>query len=261
LDESSDRLLENVDKLYNSTNNAASRLEETAAATEEIMGITNNNMQKIQELSSLSKDVKTSVTNGFEHSNQTTQAMDEINTQISAINKAIVVIDQISFQTNILSLNAAVEAATAGEAGKGFAVVAQEVRNLASRSADAANEIKALVQNATTKANYGKSIATEMINGYTVLNENITNTLSLVDQVEGTFKEQQAGIEQINNAINILDQQTQENAQIASLTHDIAVETDEMAKFIVVSADEKQFIGKESTKVKTIHKSLKKMDF
>jgi methyl-accepting chemotaxis protein len=73
--------------------------------------------------------------------------MDEIDNQVNAINEAITVIDQIAFQTNILSLNAAVEAATAGEAGKGFAVVAQEVRNLANRSADAAREIKNLVEN------------------------------------------------------------------------------------------------------------------
>ena len=84
------------------------------------------------------------------------KAMDEINETVININEAISVIDQIAFQTNILSLNAAVEAATAGEAGKGFAVVAQEVRNLASRSAEAAKEIKDLVENATVRANNGK---------------------------------------------------------------------------------------------------------
>ncbi|RBQ25708.1 methyl-accepting chemotaxis protein, partial [Arcobacter sp. CECT 9188] len=80
-------------------------------------------------------------------------AMDEINTQVNLVNEAISIIDQIAFQTNILSLNAAVEAATAGEAGKGFAVVAQEVRNLAARSAEAAKEIKDIVEKATIKAN------------------------------------------------------------------------------------------------------------
>ncbi|MCT7608932.1 methyl-accepting chemotaxis protein, partial [Aliarcobacter butzleri] len=92
-------------------------------------------------------------------------------------NDSISVIDQIAFQTNILSLNAAVEAATAGEAGKGFAVVAQEVRNLASRSAEAAKEIKAIVENATNKANQGKEIATNMIDGYKELNQNISQTI------------------------------------------------------------------------------------
>ena len=119
--------------------------------------------------------------------------MTEIDKEVNAINEAITVIDQIAFQTNILSLNAAVEAATAGEAGKGFAVVAQEVRNLASRSAEAANEIKTLVQNATTKANDGKSIANQMINGYTELNENISKTIELIKDVEMASKEQQQG--------------------------------------------------------------------
>ena len=98
---------------------------------------------------------------GKELAYKTASSMEEINTQVHAINEAISVIDQIAFQTNILSLNAAVEAATAGEAGKGFAVVAAEVRNLASRSAEAANEIKTIVLNATTKAKEGKEITSK----------------------------------------------------------------------------------------------------
>ena len=90
--------------------------------------------------------------------------------QVNEINNAISLIDQIAFQTNILSLNAAVEAATAGEAGKGFAVVAGEVRNLANKSAEAANEIKKLVEIANQKAHEGKDISNEMQNGYKNLN-------------------------------------------------------------------------------------------
>ncbi len=156
--------------------------------------------------------------------------MDEINVQVNLITDAISIIDQIAFQTNILSLNAAVEAATAGEAGKGFAVVAQEVRNLAARSAEAAKEIKTIVENATKKANDGKDIANHMIDGYKELNQNITNTINLISDIEMSSKEQLSGIEQINDAITQLDQQTQQNASIASQTHDVAVLTDEIAK-------------------------------
>jgi methyl-accepting chemotaxis protein len=178
--------------------------------------------------------------------------MDEINTEVNAINDAISVIDQIAFQTNILSLNAAVEAATAGEAGKGFAVVAQEVRNLASRSAEAASEIKKLVESATQKANTGKIISSNMIEGYGHLGKNIEQTIELIKGVESASKEQFGAIKQINDAVNLLDQQTQKNASIANQTQSVAVETDALAKLVVQNANEKEFIGKESVKAKKI---------
>ncbi|GKT32078.1 PAS domain S-box protein [Aduncisulcus paluster] len=203
-------------------------------------------------MSNFASNITDSASQGESLANQTTDAMNEIDKEVNAINEAISVIDQIAFQTNILSLNAAVEAATAGEAGKGFAVVAQEVRNLASRSAEAANEIKSLVENATTKANGGKKIADKMINGYTVLNENIARTIELIKDVEMASKEQLTGIEQINDAVNSLDQQTQQNAMIASQTHDVAVDTDKIAKLVVSDADAKEFVGKNTVKAKTM---------
>ena len=187
--------------------------------------------------------------------------MDEINVQVNAINESISVIDQIAFQTNILSLNAAVEAATAGEAGKGFAVVAAEVRNLASRSAEAAREIKAIVENATSKANQGKQIAGHMIDGYKQLNQNISQTINLISDIEMSSKEQLSGIEQINDAVNSLDQQTQKNAAIATQAHDIALITDNIAKLVVSNANAKEFIGKNEVRAKDINLGNKKESF
>ncbi len=125
------------------------------------------------------------------------------------IYESIDAIDQIAFQTNILSLNAAVEAATAGEAGKGFAVVAGEVRNLATRSAEAAKVIKSLVEAASSTANEGKIIADNMIKGYDSLNASIDNTITLINDVAFSSTEQEKGIVQINDAVNSLDKATQ----------------------------------------------------
>ena len=248
LQSSSNELLNNIDGLSTASNEAAASLEETAAALEEITANISNNTQSVIKMATYGNDVKNSVNQGQELANKTTLSMDEINIEVNAISDAISVIDQIAFQTNILSLNAAVEAATAGEAGKGFAVVAQEVRNLASRSAEAANEIKALVSNATSKANNGKLISDEMIEGYTHLNESITKTLNMIDDVQNASKEQQNGIVQINSAITTLDHQTQQNASVALHTKEIATQTQTIAHEIVDDSNEKEFIGKDNIK-------------
>ncbi|MCT7500991.1 methyl-accepting chemotaxis protein [Aliarcobacter cryaerophilus] len=244
LEKSSQILIKNVDILNLSSNSAAASLEQTAAALEEINATVINNTNNVVQMSKYSNEVNNSAKKGQEMAKNTATAMEDITNQVMNINEAILVIDQIAFQTNILSLNAAVEAATAGEAGKGFAVVAQEVRNLASRSAQAAREIKNIVELATLKTNEGKEISNLMISGYRELLDNIEKQAVMIREISDSSKEQESGISQINNAVNQLDQQTQQNASIASKTQDIALQTDTLSKEIVKEVLEKRFIGK-----------------
>ena len=244
LENASKKLIANVDTLNSSSNEAASSLEETAAALEEITATIISNSENIDNMTDSSDCLTLSANDGLNLAKQTSSAMDDITSQVTLITEAISVIDKIAFQTNILSLNAAVEAATAGEAGKGFAVVAQEVRNLASRSAEAAKEIKDLVQNATAKASFGKDITAEMINGYGELLTNVTAVDEMIKSISASSREQEAGITQINDSITNLDRQTQENANIASQTYEVANQTDELAKQIVEESQSKEFFGK-----------------
>ncbi len=244
LENSSRELTNNIKILSSNATSQAASLEETAASVEEITSNIQNTNKKAQEMFNISSDTKESANKGKDLASQTVQSMDDINQQVSSINDAITVIDQIAFQTNILSLNAAVEAATAGEAGKGFAVVAQEVRNLASRSAEAAREIKNLVENATQKANIGKDISSSMIEGFANLEEKIVQTNDLINDVSSASKEQSNAMSQIADAINQLDQFTQENASIADKTNAIANETLKVATEFVQEANKNEFEGK-----------------
>ncbi len=234
--------LENASKkLSNSSNIQAASLEETAAAIEEISATVSRSSENAVKMALYATNVTKSSNTGKELAYKTATSMEEINNQVIAINEAISVIDQIAFQTNILSLNAAVEAATAGEAGKGFAVVAAEVRNLASRSADAANEIKSIVSNATIKAKEGKEITSKMIEGYNDLNENIVVTTKLIEDVANASKEQQLAMAQINDTVNSLDQATQQNAALASTINDMAAKTSNLVTHLQSTINQTSF--------------------
>ena len=208
-------LSDTANNLASSSNHQAASLEETAAALEEVTSTVINTSDNSVKMNQLSNEVNGSVKNGENLAKNTYQSMESINNEVNLISEATSMIEQIAFQTNILSLNAAVEAATAGEAGKGFAVVAQEVRNLAQRSAEAAKEIKALVETANVKAQNGKEISLKMISGYEVLDNNISSTIKIIDSVASAAKEQQAAMEQITDTVNTLDQATQRNASLA----------------------------------------------
>ena len=233
-------LEESVDQIQLSLSQQSQELEDSISELSQITEVITETTSDAVSMDSFAKKVTVSVKAGQELANRTSLEMDEIALQVSEIYEAITIIDQISFQTNILSLNAAVEAATAGEAGKGFAVVAQEVRNLANKSAEAASQIKALVASATTKANEGKVISDDMKDGYNSLNEHINSTIGLINNVTKASQNQQTRIEQINTNISAIQQHTIKSTKMASNASSIAKETSKLATTIVNDAQEKK---------------------
>ncbi|MBD3841082.1 MAG: HAMP domain-containing protein [Campylobacterales bacterium] len=228
-------------KLSDASTTQASALEQTAASIEETVENIKLSSKNTSDMLKLAKELNGASEVGANLAHQTSVSMDDISHEVNEINDAISVIDQIAFQTNILSLNAAVEAATAGEAGKGFAVVAGEVRNLASRSAEAANEIKSIVSLANNKANDGKRIAGEMIQGYNILNQNIEQTTKLIDQVAVAAKEQENAMVQINATVSELDRMTQQNSSIAMNINEMSSQTAQLTQNLQAALDRTTF--------------------
>ena len=223
----------------------AQTIEETSASIEEIAANISQNRQTTKEMALIGQKVQESSSLGIDLVSQTLTSMDEISIATKEASEAISIIAQIAFQTNILSLNAAVEAATAGEAGKGFAVVAQEVRSLANKSAEAAKIIDNLMNNLTAKTIEGKNTSQNLVNEYEVLNENIDETLRLIRQVETASQQQEIGITQINNAVSQIDLLTQKNQKVAQSVNDISLKSLSLAKETVFNMEEVQFEGKE----------------
>ena len=254
-------LTDSANSLSTSSNKQAASLEETAASVEEITTNIQNSASNIAKMKEIDEVVMNSATSGQKLAHQTVNSMEEINKEVTSIAEAISVIDQIAFQTNILSLNAAVEAATAGEAGKGFAVVAQEVRNLAARSADAAREIKDIVENATSKANQGKQIADKMIIGYDELQNAILQTKVIIDDVSLASSEQEKGISQINDAISVLDKNTQENANDATNIAALAEDVKHLSENLIAVANNARFKDKAKEQIGDVHLVNKLNDY
>jgi len=194
------------------TEEQASSLEETASSMESLAETMFRNAEFAREASSLANVVRNEAGDGGDVVDRAIVAMGEINASSGKISEIISTIDGIAFQTNLLALNAAVEAARAGEQGRGFAVVANEVRSLAQRSADAAKEIKELIQASVEKVKTGTVLVDE--SGKTLMGiiTGIEKVADVVGEIDRANQEQSAGISQINTAIASMDDMTQSNA-------------------------------------------------
>lgn len=190
----------------------ASSIEELTASIEEISSQTKVNAEDANQANNLAEQAKNYAVTGNNQMNEMLKAMDDINESSSNIKKIIKVIDDIAFQTNILALNAAVEAARAGQHGKGFAVVAEEVRTLAGRSANAAKETTALIEDSIKKAEGGTKIAKETADALEKIVEEVKAVSNLVSDISNASNEQAAAIAQINQGIMQVSQVVQENS-------------------------------------------------
>ena len=218
--------------LAEATTEQAAGLEETNSSLEEMASQIKHNASSSIEASQLAGETSEAASFGAEAMKKMDTAIQDIQKSSEETSKIIKTIDEIAFQTNLLALNAAVEAARAGEAGKGFAVVAEEVRNLAMRSAEAAKNTTAMIEQSVKNSNSGVAISTEVGDALSRISEAVTKTTSIVSEITTACQEQSEKIDHISQSMDNIDRITQSNAanaeESASAAQELNCQSDHM---------------------------------
>ncbi|KEZ78729.1 methyl-accepting chemotaxis protein [Salinisphaera hydrothermalis] len=202
------------DELSTRTQEQAASLQQTAASMEQMTSTVKQNADNAAQANQVAESVREQASEGSEVATSAVASMQAIEQSSQQINEIVGLIDEIAFQTNLLALNASVEAARAGEQGRGFAVVATEVRSLASRSASAAEDIKALVADSASKVADGSAQVARSGEALEAIANRVNQVSDLVAEIAAASKEQSTGIEQVNQAISQMDGATQQNAAL-----------------------------------------------
>jgi len=235
------------DDLSQRTQEQASSLEQTAASIEEMTASVHQNANNATQASDLARGACKVAEHGGAVVQQVVGAMNEISGSSNRIASIVGVIDDIAFQTNLLALNAAVEAARAGEQGRGFAVVATEVRNLAQRSATAAKEIKALINESVDKVKAGTELVANSGDALAEIVTSVKKVSAVVESIATANDQQSSGIQQINHAITQLDDMTQRNAAAVEEIAAVSKSLQDQAESLANKTMQFKLAGNEST--------------
>lgn len=227
VNDSMSELAQGMEEFSGQVQTQAAAIEQTSAATTQLLSSVDENLASIQQANMVTNQVAHQVVAGAKVMDKTLEAMQAVEASGNKIANIVGIIDSIAFQTNLLALNAAVEAARAGEHGRGFAVVASEVRTLAGKSAEAAKDIKALIETSVAQIHTGSSRAQEASAALSDIKNAVEQVNTIISQVTDASNEQQRAIQQVNQAMGDMDGVSQ---QSAALVEEISASTENVAQ-------------------------------